>query len=483
MAMINDLEKIPVVFGIDEKYVLQVFVVIRSILMHSSRQYHFFILTFDRLEDEVKRYTDILKREYHNFDISVRMVDLRRLNKAKVWKQHLSKATYLRLLISECIPEWDKCIYLDCDLIVYGDLKELFELDLENNYLAGVRDCHIIQDSPYEREHERILGIPSRDLYVNAGVLVMNLKKMRKDNLVERFLIQTEQENWYEDQDVLNYCCYPFIKILCLKYNLFHFYLGENRKFLQDCPYRREETDFDYETPFIVHLGGRDKPWNSFKVKKSKEWWEIAETFSGEDGYRKYRKGCCEEEKNDEIQNMIDSAQNNENIVVWGFSQNGKRLCDILMEHGLHIEAIADNNSNAWGQEYRGIFVKDFETVFKENRDVLWLISCQVSYGEVKRQLSDRGIPENNIIRYINHYEDILHLLAIDKHCYASEIEKIADMEYIYMIPDKNKRVEYIKSIILAPHVYRAEYRYLSEKYNFKYWVETVDMSKENDLL
>lgn len=476
MEMENNKKGIPVVFGTDQKYVLQVFVVIRSILMHSSEYFHFFVLTFDNIEDEVKKYTNILNGEYNNFIVSVRMVDKRLLEKAKICNQHLSIATYFRLLIPELIPEFEKCIYLDCDLIVYGDLKELYDIELENNYLAGARDCHIIQDSLWEKEHQLVLGIPSRERYVNAGVLVMNLKKIREDKLVACFLEQMKKDNWYEDQDVLNYCCYPYIKVISLKYNLFHFYLGKNMVFLQDCPYKKEEIDFDYEKPFIVHMGGRNKPWNSFAVKKSKEWWENAEIFKESYEYVTYWQRCCDEKKVDQTSNMIDRAKHSNYIVVWGYTSNGKRLCDILLEYNLSKQiTIVDNNSSVWGEEYKGINVKSFDDVLKESRNVLWLISCQVSYKEVERQLIDNGISESNIIRYVNYYDDILHLLSIDKHYYINEIDKIANMEYVKMIPDRNERVEYIKNIITKPTMKRKDYKYLSEKYNLKYWLETLN--------
>ena len=139
-----DKSSIPVVWGLDEKYVLQAFVVMRSILINSKENYHFFILTADNIEDKVKEFTDILKKEYYNFEISVRKVVIEYFANAQVYNKHLSKAAYFRLLISDLIPEYDKCIYLDCDLIVYGDLKKLYEIELGDDYLAGVKDCHII---------------------------------------------------------------------------------------------------------------------------------------------------------------------------------------------------------------------------------------------------------------------------------------------------------------------------------------------------
>ena len=57
----NNYKKIPVVWGLDEKYVLQAFVVMRSVLMNSKEDYHFFILTADNIEEEVENYTEILR--------------------------------------------------------------------------------------------------------------------------------------------------------------------------------------------------------------------------------------------------------------------------------------------------------------------------------------------------------------------------------------------------------------------------------------
>lgn len=472
--MENNEKKIPVVFGIDEKYILQAFVVMRSILMNSQEHYQFFILSFDNITDDVREFADILKKEYANFEVSVRTVDMSLLNEAKICNQHLSKATYFRLLIPELIKECDKCIYLDCDLIVYGDLQELYAIELEDNYLAGARDCHIIENTPREEEHERILGIPSRDLYVNAGALVMNLKKMREDGLVECFLRQIKKVNWYEDQDVLNVCCYPYVKNISLKYNMFHFYLGKNMKFLQNMPYKKEELEFNYEKPFIVHLGGSDKPWNSYRVKKSKEWWQIAEIFASSNSYQLYNQRCLEEEKFDEIENMIEKSKQYDCVVVWGYSPNGKRLCDILLEYELdNFKAIVDNNSKVWGEKYQGIPVVECDSIIKQYNHILWLISCQVSYKEVILQLRTKGVLEQNILRYINRYEDMLHLLAIDEHAYNNKVEEIAGMEYVKMIQDKNERKIYIKGIIDQSEKNEKEYTYLAKKYNFKYWLET----------
>ena len=472
-----DKSSIPVVWGLDEKYVLQAFVVMRSILINSKENYHFFILTADNIEDKVKEFTDILKKEYYNFEISVRTVVIEYFVNAQVYNKHLSKAAYFRLLISDLIPEYDKCIYLDCDLIVHGDLKKLYEIELGDDYLAGVKDCHIMENTPRQIEHQQVLGLPTREKYINSGVLVMNLKKMRQDELVSSFLEQLSKENWYEDQDVLNYCCYPAIKILPLKYNLFHFYLGKNIKFLLDLPYERQEFDFDHTYPYILHMGGNFKPWNSFAVKGSREWWEIAKVFQASVSYQMYWQACRQSEKYNEIRGILDRASQSGHVVVWGYGGNGRLLCDILLGYQLeNLGAIADNNEELWGKEYRGIPIKGLHSILKDYDNILWLVTCRLFYAEITEQLWNCGVNREDIIHFINYSGKRMYLLSLEESAYDKEIVKIADMEYMCQIPDRDEREKYIKSIIQNPLAYAEEYRYLAEKYAFRYWIQTVDL-------
>lgn len=470
-----DKVSIPVVWGLDEKYVLQAFVVMRSILINSKEEYHFFILTADNIEDKVKEFTDILKKEYNNFEIFIRTVAIEYFANVQIYNKHLSKAAYFRLLISELIPEYDKCIYLDCDLIVYGDLKELYEIELGDDYLAGVKDCHIMENTPRQIKHQQVLGLPTREKYVNSGVLVMNLKDMRQDRLVSSFFEQLSKENWYEDQDVLNYCCYPAIKVLPLKYNLFHFYLGKNIKFLYDLPYEKREFDFDHAHPFILHMGGSYKPWNSFAFKGSKEWWEIARVFHASVSYQMYRQACRRTEEYDEIRGILDRAGKSEHVVVWGYGENGRLLCDILLGYQLeNLAAIADNNEHLWWKEYRGIPVRGLQSILGEYDNILWLVTCRQSYAEITEQLQDCGINRKDIIHFINNAGKRLYFLSLDESAYDKEIVKIADMEYVCQIADRDERERYIKNIIQNPLTYAREYTYLAEKYAFRFWIQTV---------
>lgn len=458
-------ERIPVVWGLDEKYVLQAFVVMHSILKNSDRFYDFYIITADDIAEEVEEYSRLLQGRSEHFRISVKIVGRTLFSNARIHNQHLSIAAFFRLLIPDLLTGYDKCIYLDCDLLVNGDLAELFDIDLSDDYLAGVKDCHIIADDPIEWEHEKILGIPSRDRYVNSGVLLLHLRKMRDDGMVARFMSQMERENWYEDQDVLNVCCYPHIKILPLRYNLFHFYYGKSRCFLYHLNYKKEE--FVFEKPFIVHMGGGDgKPWNNKKVKCAEQWWELAGVFRDTKAYQRLerQKDC------DETMLALLQQSRNRKIIIWGCSRNGEMLYDLLQAKGYtNIVAIVDNDDKKWGQAYCGVPVIAPDEALKESDKVFWIISNQASFEMVKQQLLHSGIEEGLIARYVDHYHKY-SLLTLDEQYYDAEIEKIAEIEYHRKFSRQEERVRYLLQILREPEVFKGEYEYLNGRYNFKYW-------------
>lgn len=82
--------KIPVVWGVDKKYVLQAFVVMHSILRNSKQEYHFFILTEDEIEEDVEKFKLQLRRYYGNFELSVKMVESDPFLNARIYNRHLS---------------------------------------------------------------------------------------------------------------------------------------------------------------------------------------------------------------------------------------------------------------------------------------------------------------------------------------------------------------------------------------------------------
>ncbi|RTZ18467.1 glycosyltransferase family 8 protein, partial [Streptococcus pneumoniae] len=101
---------------------------------------------------------------------------------------HINHMTFARYFIPDFVTE-DKVLYLDSDLIVTGDLTDLFELDLGENYLAAARSCF------------------GAGVGFNAGVLLINNKKWGSETIRQKLidLTEKEHENVEEgDQSILN---------------------------------------------------------------------------------------------------------------------------------------------------------------------------------------------------------------------------------------------------------------------------------------
>jgi lipopolysaccharide biosynthesis glycosyltransferase len=125
--------------------------------------------------------------------------------------RYVSRATYLRLLLPRLLPEHlDRLLYLDCDILCAGSLRELFDLDLRGNVLAAVRDAHAgtLSDMGGLPGLARYPDLAPDAPYFNAGVLVIDLPAWRERRVTERCFEYVERhaaEARFTDQDALNH--------------------------------------------------------------------------------------------------------------------------------------------------------------------------------------------------------------------------------------------------------------------------------------
>lgn len=153
---------------------------------------------------------------------------------------HFSGLCVSRAAYGYILNDLDRVLSLDSDLVVVDDISDLWSMDLEGNYCAGVRD----------------LGI-SRPGYINAGVVLMDLKKLREDGITDRMidLLNRQHRQWI-DQDALNECCDGRITLLPVRYNespvtgrtdnpaIVH-YVGVNKTGGQNGPYRHYWDEYE----------------------------------------------------------------------------------------------------------------------------------------------------------------------------------------------------------------------------------------------
>ena len=257
--MVENNMPINIFFASDKKYFPYLETAIASLLINANDddKLNIFILSSDLYDsyidklNELKRFKDC-KFELINVDNS-RFTDLKSPDYIS------SSATFFRYLIPEIRKDIDKVLYLDSDIIVLGSIKELYSIDLEDNYIAGVEDPHVMISSVKVKKRFHI-----DDRYINAGVLLFNCKKMREDNFTEKcFNLSRELSSrayFGADQDVINILSYNKKKIIDIKYNLLSSVYMEQLH----TEYTDAELNNAIKNPIIIHYSDRIKPWNYY---------------------------------------------------------------------------------------------------------------------------------------------------------------------------------------------------------------------------
>ncbi len=172
----------------------------------------------------------------------------------------ISTAAYYRILIPENIDNFvDKYLYLDADMIVTGDLKPLYSVDLNEKILAAVNDVAAI-DMEKHKKH----SIPDEFLYFNSGVLLIDKNNWLRTNAGARVLHYRKENNDicdFLDQDGLNGALYKERLHLPPKWNqqVGLFYVDDK---VAEKAYPDGDINEAKNNPGIVHFNGGEKPWN-----------------------------------------------------------------------------------------------------------------------------------------------------------------------------------------------------------------------------
>ena len=169
----------------------------------------------------------------------------------KKWKN--TDTVEYKLLLSLIYPDIPRIIFLDGDTLIFTDISEMYNLEFNDNYLLGY---------PYHTADSLDKWDPDNfKIYVNGGVLLFNIHKIRKDNMDLKLLlfhgVNYTRTNFFE-QDSLNYIYKNKIGLLPLKYGVYLF--GNIEEYKKEYLYKMRidinltELENAIEKPSIVHL-------------------------------------------------------------------------------------------------------------------------------------------------------------------------------------------------------------------------------------
>lgn len=257
----NDI--IPIFYACDDIFAKFAIVSVRSLIENAdkNRRYRIHILNTgisDAHRDE------LLKMQNQQFSICFPDVSafLESIQDRLPIRDYYTKTTYYRLFISEMFPEYDKAIYIDSDTIVLGDIAELFDHDLKDNYVAAAHEQAMVQEDVYGTYVEKALGI-DRQSYFNAGLLVLNCREFRSHHLLAEFVKLLGIYNFVvtQDEDYLNVLCKD--KVLWL-------HSGWNTEVFGVLPCPEDEIK-------IIHYIMVSKPWHYNDCRLQDHFWHYAD--------------------------------------------------------------------------------------------------------------------------------------------------------------------------------------------------------------
>ncbi len=286
-------KSVPVVLCGDEYFLAYMMTTVQSMYENKDKNTYLDVIFLTNSfgvasKNSIKRYSDDME------DISIRVIELVDFQNDKMYA-HINFLAMYRLRIHEILKQYDKVVYLDSDLIVKGDITELYEFDLENSPI-GATPCH-----GFKSMYARNIPADSRayhgnlrdymkyyveikdenvDKYFNSGVLVLNLDYLRKDNFTEKleeYYNSKDRNLIYIDQDILNYVYQDEYKKIDSEWNFVTISVNDQQTHMPAIV--KKEYDKLKKTHKIVHFIGGIKPWDDmeghFSVY-SQDFWKYA---------------------------------------------------------------------------------------------------------------------------------------------------------------------------------------------------------------
>lgn len=270
-----------VAFCFDENIAEQVKVTVASLLDHGVTDevhYHIYCVCTPKaayIEESLRQIV-----QGRDVESSLTVTAVENLYHDAYEVRGISTGTYLRLMLHRLLPEVDRLIYVDVDVLFQDHLLEIWQTDMTDCVLAAVKGAVNLSDKwewnsdrPYWNHLEGMRGG-----YINAGVTLLNLHEIRSRNLEKAWNEWAKEKLYYQDQDILNITCQGAIRYLPPRYNrLAYLEQKDYDRFVSEAIFTRQECEEAMDHPAILHYAG-DKPWKRYDTNLGGIWWDYVDS-------------------------------------------------------------------------------------------------------------------------------------------------------------------------------------------------------------
>ena len=277
---------IPIVLISSDYYMPYTSVCIQSILEHINVNKKYMIIIFNKfISSNNKRLIEKMIKPFKNvslsfFDPSYFFKDSKLFIASPVYAEE----AYYRILTPWALEEFEKAIVMDTDIIVLDDLSKLYSIDIGNKCIAATIDyvyqalLNLNQNDDYEYTVKK-MKMQNPYNYVNTGVMLMDLKKIRNNYSLKQMIEMSTKNNYrIQEQDVLNIVFENKIKFLSIIWN-YYVEVNDGISILLNS-WAPESSKNEYfqkrKKVKLVHYASQPKPWDSTSVIDAELFWDYA---------------------------------------------------------------------------------------------------------------------------------------------------------------------------------------------------------------
>lgn len=278
--------EIPIFFTIDDSYAPFLAVALNSAIKNANinRKYNAIVLYQDLTNENISKLKTL---ETENFTITLtpmqanfEALDDRMSNRLRC--DYFTLTIYFRLFIPAMFPQYDKGIYIDSDVVLTDDIAKLFDINIGDNYIGACNDLSIADIPPLVAYTENAVGVEKHE-YINSGVLLMNLKKLRESDLEGHFLSLLNTYHFDSiapDQDYINAMCNGKI-----------YYLDESWDAMPN------NAKPPLSKTNLIHYNLFSKPWCYDGIQYSDVFWDYAKDCGYFDEIKAYKAAYSDVQK------------------------------------------------------------------------------------------------------------------------------------------------------------------------------------------
>ncbi|WP_347341990.1 glycosyltransferase [Streptococcus suis] len=249
LPTVQESKTIDIAFSVNNRYAQYLGATILSILAHHPKEEVRVHILYKEIAQSILQDLGNLAQQTPNLELHFHLLEDQQFSAIPIRTEQFPIESFSRFLLPELLVDLKRILYLDVDILVHGNLMELFQTDLEGYELGAIVEADIFK---YYQWYLDSLGFSPNDAYFSSGVLLMDLDKMRQNGTTNQLIamaLEKAQDYKFPDQDILNTYYKGQFKQLSPAYNY--------------TDVRKQNRELAADEIVIEHFNGDIKAWQA----------------------------------------------------------------------------------------------------------------------------------------------------------------------------------------------------------------------------